>query len=70
LFYTYTKLFSNLWSLLMLGLAVWAAWWTYHDAKSRNMISWLWAVVSLIFFPLGFAIYLGVRYFSKPKNTA
>jgi hypothetical protein len=54
----------------MLGLAVWAAWWTYNDAKSRNMISWLWAVVSLIFFPLGFVIYLVVRYFSKPKNTA
>jgi hypothetical protein len=69
MFYLLMKLFSSLWGLLMLGLAVWAAWWTYNDAKSRNMMSWLWAAVSILFFPLGFILYLVVRAFSKPKNT-
>jgi hypothetical protein len=52
-----------------MGLAVGAAWWTYNDAKWRDMISWLWALVSLLLFPLGFIIYLIVRTFVKPKSA-
>jgi hypothetical protein len=68
--YTYSRLFNNIWGLLILGLAVWAAWWTYNDTtKSNNKLRWLWTIVSLLFFPLGFIIYLMVRVYTKPKNT-
>jgi hypothetical protein len=68
-FHLLTKLLSGIWGFIMLGLAVWAAWWTYYDAKSRNMVSWFWAVLSLLFFPLGFFIYLVIRFLAKPKST-
>jgi hypothetical protein len=56
--------------MISIGLAAWAAWWTYRDAKSRGMTAWVWTAVALLFFPLGFIIYLIVRTFSKPKNPA
>ncbi|TCL67411.1 phospholipase D-like protein [Hydrogenispora ethanolica] len=64
------RIFNGLWSLISIGLAAWAVWWTYRDAKSRGMTAWVWTAVALLFFPLGFIIYLIVRAFSKPKNPA
>jgi hypothetical protein len=68
--FLYGRVFNGLWSLVMIALAVWAAWWTFRDAKHRGMLAWLWAAVSLIFFPLGFVIYFLARSFAKPKNPA
>ena len=63
------RILSGFWGLATFALAVWAAWWSYHDAKRREMIAWLWAAISFLFFPLGFIVYLIARAFSKPKTT-
>ena len=70
MFFPGLRLVGSLWGLLSLGLAIWAAWWTYRDARSKNRSGWIWAGVTFLFFPLGFVIYLIVRAFSKPKATS
>jgi putative effector of murein hydrolase LrgA (UPF0299 family) len=70
MFFTGLRLLGSLWGLIVLALAVWAAWWTYNDANSKNMLGWLWAAVSFLFFPLGLIVYLIARAFAKPKTTS
>ena len=70
MFYSGFRLFSSIWGLITFGLAVWATWWTYTDAKSNGMLAWLWAGVTFLIFPLGFIVYLIARSFSKSKTVS
>ena len=61
------NIFRGFLGLLMLPLAILAAFWTYKDAGKRNLSPLLWAGISFLVFPVGFIIYISYRLFSKNK---
>ncbi len=68
MFFVGFNFFRGLLGLLMLPLAIWAAWWTYKDVDSRGLrFPWLWAGISFSIFPLGFFVYIIYRIFAKNK---
>lgn len=52
------NIFRGPMGLLMFPLSIFAAWWTYRDAQTRQLAPLLWAGISFSIFPLGFIAYL------------
>lgn len=68
MFFVGFNFFRGLLGWIMLPLAIWAAWWTYHDAANRGIrYQWLWAGISFSVFPFGFFVYLAYRLFNRTK---
>lgn len=68
MFFIGFNFFRGLLGLLMLPLAIWAAWWTYNDVINQKLrYPWLWAGVAFSIFPLGFFVYLFYRIFNRNR---
>lgn len=68
MFFVGFNFFRGLLGLIMLPLAIWAAWWTFKDVNNRGLrYNWLWAGISFSVFPLGFIVYLFYRMFARNK---
>jgi hypothetical protein len=52
---------------LMFVLSIPLSGWVYWDARRKGFSAWLWAGVSFLFFPLGFAIYLLYRIYARER---
>lgn len=57
------NVFPGLSGLILLPLAILAAYWTWKDANRLGGNPMLWAAISFSIFPIGFIVYLVYRTF-------